>query len=84
MLGRMPKLVRAPRRACAVAASGAAVAERGGEPLYRSSGDARASEPACSPSAASNFYGNDTISVTATDTVDNNQASASGVAVPQL
>ena len=38
----MPKLVRAPRRACAVAASGAAVAERGGEPLYRSSGDARA------------------------------------------
>jgi hypothetical protein len=30
------------------------------------------------PSAASNFYGNDTISVTATDTVDNNQASASG------
>ena len=30
-------------------ASGAAVAERGGEPLYRSSGDARAGEPACSP-----------------------------------
>ena len=79
----MPKLVRAPRRACAVAASGAAVAERGGELLYRSSGDARAGG-ACSPSAASNFYGNDTISVTATDTVDNNQASASGVAVPQL
>jgi hypothetical protein len=36
------------------------------------------------PPAASNFSGNDTISVTATDTVDNNQASASGVAVPQL